>query len=338
MRMHRLQSLPGTAVAIIVGGSLVLTACSADTDGDSDGGVPTAQQEEQESMSPGSYTSHSTTFDGIDRSWNVFVPQVGYGEADHEPMPVVLVIHGTGDTGNGIRGGIGMDLEEVAEREGFVIAYVDGYRNNWNECRIEGDWPAKEENVDDVGLMREIVAGIHSDLGPETVDPETTYAIGFSSGGNMAQRLALEAPDLVSRFASVNANVPVEDNNACTDSGEPVPAMFIQGREDPIVPFDGGEVIAGSGLFAETRGHVMSAYDGAEWFAERNGAEAEEPASVRDGDAEITTWDGDAPVTLIAVDHSGHSFPTSTGSWGNDNGARYDAPGAILGFFSSLRH
>lgn len=277
-------------------------------------------------MSPGDYTSHSTTLDGIERTWHVYTPQAATDPANSGPMPVVLVVHGTGDTGDGIRSGIGDDLEREAEEHGFTVAYVDGHENNWNECRVAGDWAAKEKDLDDVGLMRHVVDSLHA---------ERTFAIGFSSGGHMVQRLAYEAPDLVNGIAAVNANVPTDDNNACADSGAPVPAIFMQGREDPMNPFDGGEVVVGSGIFAESRGEVRSAQASAEWFAERNGIPAGSASPpVRDGDAEITTWDGECPVRLVAVDHSGHSFPTATGRWGNDGGARYDGPGAIWGFFA----
>lgn len=339
--MKRLHQPVSRRRAVTAGAVLAVTlplaACTSDvlTEGGNSIDSDTATAERNDTVSPsspGSYTRHSTTVDDIERTWNVYTPD---SDASRDaPMPVVLVVHGTGDTGSGIRSGIGEDLEREADHHGFVIAYVDGHDNNWNECRVAGDWPAKEKDLDDVGLMRHVVDGIHHDLGHDTVDVSRTFAIGFSSGGHMVQRLAYEAPDLVSGIASVNANVPVDDNNACTDSGEPVPVIFIQSREDPMNPFDGGEVVVGAGIFAESRGEVRSAQASAEWFAERNGVSAEVSDPVRDGDAEITTWDGEFPVRLISVDHSGHSFPTTTGRWGNDNGARYDGPGAIREFFT----
>ena len=325
-------------------GSAVLacTVLAASCTGDG-GGDPSAHSTQpnttgaampvHESAAPGSVTRHAATVDERPRTWTTYTPL--HDRPDARPLPIVLVIHGTGDTGDGIRGGIGQDMEPLADEHGFVIAYADGYEHNWNECRTAGDWPAKEDNVDDVGLMRDIVTQLGTDLGENTVDTATVFALGFSSGGHMAQRLAFEAPDLVSGIASVNANVATDDNLACTDTGQPVPALFMQGREDPWNPFDGGEVIVGEGMWAESRGTVHSALDSARRFAERNGAgEQTEPA--RDGDAEITDWPGEHPVRLIAVDHSGHSFPTTTGRWGNDNGARYDGPGAVWEFFASL--
>lgn len=99
-----------------------------------------------ETAAPGSVTRHATTVDDRLRTWTIYTPL--QDRPDARPMPIVLVIHGTGDTGDGIRGGIGQDLEPLADEHGFVIAYADGYEHNWNECRAAGDWPAKEDNVD----------------------------------------------------------------------------------------------------------------------------------------------------------------------------------------------
>ena len=337
---HRPHRRLTQTVTAVTAGACAMLAASCSTEGGSSLSNSSHQSDTSGSdmsanntAAPGTVTRHTTTVDNRDRTWTTYTPL--HDQPDPRPMPIVLVVHGTGDTGDGIRSGIGLDLERLADEHGFVIAYADGYANNWNECRIAGDWPAKVENVDDVGFLRDIVDRLGSDLGDDTVDTSTVFGLGFSSGGHMAQRLAFEAPDLVSGIASVNANVATDGNMDCDDTGEPVPALFMQGREDPWNPFDGGEVIVGEGMFAESRGDVHSAVDSAQWFADRNGAEGPDDTS-RDGDAEITDWPGEHPVRLIAVDHSGHSFPTTTGRWGNDNGARYDGPGAVWEFFAAL--
>ncbi|MEH6818311.1 alpha/beta hydrolase family esterase [Dietzia psychralcaliphila] len=303
--------------AVLVALAMVMSACTAQS---GDPAPPGAM--------PGDGTqglsSDSTTLDDLTRTWTVYRPPAAVDPS----APVLLVIHGTGDTGSGIRNGIGPDLEQLADEEGFSIVYVDGHANNWNECRREGDWPAKEEDLDDVGLMREAVDSLGA-TGP-------VYAVGFSSGGHMAMRLALEAPDLVDGVAAVAANPPTPENLNCAVGGDPVPIMFVQGRQDTINPIDGGEVSVGSGPFAKSRGDVLSAVDGAEWFARHNGVAGDGaiPPIDRDGDAEVITWDGPDPVRVVMVDRVGHSFPTLSGRWGRDGGARYDAPGEIWRFFS----
>lgn len=324
-RRHRTVSVAACVLVTVC--AIVLASCTSGS-GDSDSG----NRSTDDITSPGTITQHESAVDGVDRTWTTYTP--AHEQPSDEPMPVVLVIHGSGDTGDGIRGGIGEDLEKRAEQDGFVIAYVDGYKKNWNECRIHGDWPAKEKNVDDVGLMREVVDQLGNELGPDTVDADRVFAIGYSSGGHLVQRLALEAPDLVSGIAAVSANVPAKDNRSCDDAREPVPALFLEGEEDEINPIDGGEVNVGKGS-SDSRGSVLSAVNSAEWFAERNGA-GPATTSLRDGDAETRDWPGEYPVRLTTVDKSEHSFPTASGRWGNNNGARYDGPGAIWDFFAAI--
>ena len=319
------RSTPARALGALLS-ILAMTVASgcAQSGGEPAEGEPAGSQTAQLSAD-GPLIRHSITLDGLERTWSTYSP----GPSHEQDSPVLLVIHGTGDTGSGIRRGIGPDLESLADEHGFTLAYVDGHQNNWNECRSEGDWPAKEQDLDDVRLMREVVDSL------ETTGP--VYAVGFSSGGHMAMRLALEAPDLVDGVAAVAANLPTEENLQCVPADEPVPIIFVQGREDPINPIDGGEVVVGSGPFAASRGEVRSAIDGATWFARHNSVTSggTVPPVVRDGDAETITWDGADPVRLVMVDRVGHSFPTLSGRWGLDYGARYDAPGEIWNFLSS---
>lgn len=316
----------GALISALALAITVATAC-APLDGDmANSGIDQAGAEPAQLAAGGPLIRQSTTLDGLERTWSTYSP----GPAHEPDAPVLLVIHGTGDTGSGIRRGIGPDLEGLADAHGFTIAYVDGHQNNWNECRREGAWPAKKQNLDDVGLMREVIEQLGA-AGP-------VYAVGFSSGGHMAMRLALEAPDLVDGVAAVAANPATEENLQCDHAAEPVPIMFVQGREDPINPIDGGEVVVGSGPFATSRGEVLSAVDGARWFARRDSvtSDASVPPAVRNGDAETITWESADPVRLAIVDRVGHSFPTLSGRWGLDGGARYDAPGEIWQFFSHL--
>lgn len=266
---------------------------------------------------------HSVLLDGLPRTWTTYTPPDTHGPS----TPLLIVLHGTGDTGAGFREGVGRDLEREADEHGFRVVYVDGFQNNWNECRLGGRWPAKDRELDDVGLIREITR-LSTPSGP-------AFAVGFSSGGHMAMRLALEASDLVDGVAVVAANPPIPESNTCDENGEPVPVMFVEGRDDPINPIDGGEVVLGHGPSAISRGEVFSASDGAEWFAALNGLTA---ASAQrgedDGDVATTTWEGAAPVKLVVVDDLGHVFPTES-SMGQPTGAgRYDAAGEIWRFFT----
>ncbi|MDF8262806.1 alpha/beta hydrolase family esterase [Luteipulveratus flavus] len=250
---------------------------------------------------PGRLERHRTVLDGRERTWTTYVPDGLRG-----PAPLLLVLHGSGDDGAAVRRQTGYAFDRLADRHGFVVAYPDGYRGNWNEPRIGGRFAAKELGLSDVDLLRDVATS------SDEVDPRRVYATGFSSGGQMALRLALEAPDLVAAIAPVAANVPTTANLAATDLGMPVPALFVTGTADPMNPYGGGEVrLYGT----RRRGRVRPALEGARWFAERNGITGDaavERISDRGSDGawvESHHWAGSEPVRLLSVHGGGHHYP-----------------------------
>ncbi|WP_425310220.1 PHB depolymerase family esterase [Ammonicoccus fulvus] len=268
----------------------------------------------------GSRGTHTMTHDGLERTWLTYVPA-----GLDEPAAVVLMFHGSGDDALGIRGWVGSYFERIADEHNVIIAYPNGHQFNWNECRREGRWPAKDNNVDDVGFARAIVDRLETDLGRGAIDRDRVFASGYSSGGHMAMRMGREADDLISGIAVVSANPPAPDNQTCRDQSSPMPALFITGVQDSVNPYEGGEVrVSGPG---GSRGMVMSADAGAQWYADVNHASGPRPvaspASVR-----ITDWTGDHPVRLVAVENEGHNFPLST----------HHAPNEIWQFLDALSH
>ncbi|MDO5499572.1 MAG: PHB depolymerase family esterase [Propionibacteriaceae bacterium] len=288
------------AVVVAVVAALSLPACSAT-------GVTSPSQTSpgiNEIARQGTLSQHTATLDGLERTWQTYVPAHLDG-----PGAVIVLFHGSGDTAQGIRAWVGSYFERIGDENGVIIAYPDGFESNWNECRREGSWPAKERGLDDVGFARTIVDRLEADLGPGSIDRDRVFAAGYSSGGHMAMRLGREADDLVRAIAVVAANPPVAANQTCADQESPMPAVFIQGVRDTVNPFEGGEVrVFGPG---GSRGHVMSATEGAQWYADVNGAGAPTPGSAPDR-VQITDWSGDHPVRLVAVADEAHNFPLSS--------------------------
>jgi polyhydroxybutyrate depolymerase len=75
----------------------------------------------------------------------------------------------------------------------------------------------------------------------------------MSNGGMMAQRVACDMPDVVVGVVSVAANMPAELAAVCAPRS-PVAIMFINGVQDPIVPYAGGEIK----ILRNSRGTVLS--------------------------------------------------------------------------------
>jgi polyhydroxybutyrate depolymerase len=142
------------------------------------------------------------------------------------------------------------------------------------------------------------------------VDPKRVFVIGYSNGGQLAYRLALEMPERVAAIAVVAANLPADENCDCVKSGRPVPVLILNGTCDPINPCNGGNVR----LFGfANRGRVISARESAEYFARLNGHHGEPRVAVQGKRlrVKIASWEdaGKPEVVLATVQGGGHVVP-----------------------------
>lgn len=79
--------------------------------------------------------------------------------------------------------------------------------------------------------------------------------VGYSNGGHLAFRVAMEQSQLVAAIAVIGANLPEPEYSICPGVVKPVSAMIMNGLMDPINPYNGGEVsLFGFG----SRGRVFS--------------------------------------------------------------------------------
>jgi polyhydroxybutyrate depolymerase len=201
-------------------------------------------------------------------------------------------------------------------QHGFIVLYPDGYRRNWNDCRKNATFPAKRENIDDMSFMHALVARMMFD---HAIDQKLVYVFGYSDGGHMAFRLAMEAPAEIAAIASVAACLPdTPEASSCMQRGRTSPVMIINGTSDPINPYQGGIVT----LFGfASRGPVMSSMASAQHFAERNGITSppipgQLPKESLDDitSVETLTWhaNGKPYCYLCTVRGGGHVIPQQT--------------------------
>jgi polyhydroxybutyrate depolymerase len=236
------------------------------------------------------------------RSYLYYVPQSLSSNA-----AIVFVLHGSNQTPQQMRVSTGYEFERLAARHGFLVVYPAGYRRHWNDCRKAASYAARRRDMDDKGFICALVEHFRS---TRSVDPGRVYVMGYSNGGQLAYRLALEMPDRVTAIAVVGANLPVDENCDCFKSGRPIPVFIMNGTGDPINPCQGGNVR----LFGfASRGRVISARESAEYFARLNGYHGEARVS-RQGNrlpVEITSWReaGKPEVTLATVQGGGHVVP-----------------------------
>lgn len=245
------------------------------------------------------------------------VTVVGHQTAP-EPRALVVVFHGSRQTGDIHRAFTGEVIDGLASAGEAVVAYPDGYRGNWNDARRESYFPARRDDVDDVAFFREVVTRLRATHG---IDPSRVLAIGFSNGGQFVLRLLHETPDELAAAVVVAATMPVPASfleGESADRGNRPPVAIIAGTRDPIIPFDGGRMPWWVRRVFLIGGSTLSAGGTARYFARRNGIGASPAATaVRPGpDARGTRVErvgyrepGRSPVTLFVVHGGGHTVP-----------------------------
>ncbi|WP_413760710.1 alpha/beta hydrolase family esterase [Streptomyces sp. MMBL 11-3] len=235
--------------------------------------------------------------------------------APGEAKPLILVFHGSRQTGDKHRAFTGGVFDALAAR-GALVAYLDGYRGNWNDARRESRFPARRADIDDVGFAQAVIATYASD---RRIDPGRVHAVGYSNGGQMVIRLAHETPGLLAGVTVIAATMPAPENFLAGQAPwTSVPVLLIHGTKDPIVSYQGGTMNWALRTLFRTGGRSWSATRTARYFAERNGITTE-PTTTRlpkkvtadPTEVERTTYEakGVPPVVLYTIHRGGHTVP-----------------------------
>ncbi len=165
----------------------------------------------------GRFTAHLTVA-GEDRAVEIIVPR-------HHPEnpPIVLLFHGTNGGGGQIIDECG--AEEVAEREGFVVAApVSRWlaARDWDHPEGEATYwqTAPETDPDrnhDLLLVRAVLDAAQQAYG---IDPARVYVMGHSNGAFFALEVAMVFHDRIAAFAENSGGiVRCESTPSCAFRG-----------------------------------------------------------------------------------------------------------------------
>jgi polyhydroxybutyrate depolymerase len=163
----------------------------------------------------------------------------------------------------------------------------------------------RPEAPDDVAFLGQMLDQLATKY---SVDAHRIYATGLGDGGFMALRAGCALADRVAAIAPVGAGLP--KTMICLPS-RAVPALFVSGTEDPIVPYGGGTYKPG-------QFHVLSAEDSAKTWARfdrcnEKPAQDKLPALQQSGkETKTFTFSGcqdGGQVLLYAVKGGGNTWP-----------------------------
>jgi polyhydroxybutyrate depolymerase len=241
---------------------------------------------------------------GLDRSYLLHLPS----PLPNNPLPLVVVLHGGGGSGESVAKMTGFDAE--ADKEGFIVVYPEGTDGGhplmsllgkpgfltWNAGNCCGY--AQENNVDDVGFIRAVVTQVIKD---NAADPKRVYATGISNGGMMAYRMACEASDVFAAIAPVSA---VQEVQSCKPI-QGVSVFHIHGADDENVPIAGG--VGKKAHEKEVRAPVQSTIDF--WV---KADECSVTVHSKEPDVDMSNYGGckaGSEVSYFVILDGGHAWP-----------------------------
>ena len=265
------------------------------------GNVPTSSSEIQQG---------SLQHDGVRRTYLYYIPAAL--NTSHAPAPLVLVLHGGGGNAKSMVGLTRGRFNDLADRDGWIVVYPDGMEKHWNDGRNPPSDGWRRDDYDDVGFLSALLDKLIKEKG---ADPQRIYVTGMSNGALMANCLACESSDRIAAAAPVAGSLSVRLSGYCAPK-VPVPILMINGDQDPLVPYQGGDI---KFLWAK-RGKVLPVQQAAEEWAMKNGCDlgrvkvTELPdRDPNDGTTVTRTFYGaenpEGEVLLYTVHGGGHTWP-----------------------------
>jgi poly(3-hydroxybutyrate) depolymerase len=297
-------------------------------------------------------TQEKVDVNDVSRSYVVHLPQ-GYDKQQH--YPVVIVLHGQNQDPddisrlthfsqfaerNGViavypaatRGqwniGVHPETSDMMERRPFGRrggmggggypgggggGYPGGGGGYPGGGQRGGQTPDETRNrpepADDVAFLNEMLDALALKF---SVDTHRIYAAGLGDGGFMALRAGCTMADRIAAIAAVGAGLP--KTMICLPA-RAVSALFIDGMDDPVIPYSGGTYKPG-------RFHVLSAEESAKTWSkfdrcEEKPAQGKLPPLDKDKDKgakETKTFtynscQDNTQVMLYAVKNAGNTWP-----------------------------
>lgn len=253
---------------------------------------------------------HHLRHQGRERRYVVYLPT---GFSPQRSYPVVLNFHG--GMGHAEQQMKTTGMNRVADRHGFLVVYPDGTGKErlllkrlsrlltFNAGTCCGY--AEQEQVDDVGFVRAMLDEI-SRLYP--IDTHRVYATGFSNGGMLAYRLALELNDRLAAVAVVSADLGVDG----PAPQRPIPVLHFHGLKDENVRWQGGK---GSNQL-QSHPH-RSIPDTLAMWKQWNHCQDKPIATERGKDYVMerfapSSGETGAPVVIYQIPEGGHQWPGGT--------------------------
>lgn len=236
---------------------------------------------------------YSCTFEDVKHEFVISLPE------ESKNAPLIVMFHGAGDSAEGFR--LTSSFDNDALPMGYAVCYVSGTSNpkagrntrSWNYGRFEPDY-------NDVEFIKALVNYLVDEY---SLDKDHVFCAGFSNGGFMNFRLALEAQDTFLACVSVGGDLCKTLWNKRPDNND-VGMLVVYGENDESIPKN----IDGSAKTALD----PAIEDVIDYMATSNGLDAQSEGEIGDGSI-IRKYEADSDkdiVWSVVVKEGKHGWPT----------------------------
>lgn len=167
--------------------------------------------------------------DGLTRQYRIHIPQGLDANA-----PLVLALHGYSGNNNEMMNNYGWT--ELADQRGFVVAFPNGTRDQWNNRFWDVDYAFHQGfDIDDDGFLSSLAVHLQE---LHDLDPMRTFATGFSNGAEMCFQLACREPETFVAFAPI---IGMMLDTLFTNCNPTVlrPILSMNGTADDVTLYEG---------------------------------------------------------------------------------------------------
>jgi polyhydroxybutyrate depolymerase len=237
--------------------------------------------------------TYQVTYDDAERIVNLYVP-------DGDVNAILIVLHPIYSSGLAMEAISG--LNDVADEQGWVIAYANSLYPYWDDGRVEVGIPPELGAVDDVGFLDILAESLSNEFVVDSV-----FLAGMGNGGSMALRAACEIPerfDAVVVVSSLMWDYQIRDCEK-QDNEAAVNLLFINGNMDYIYLEEGRSIQSHTGDVWT----ILSANETLDYWAERNNCDSESLTTVRFSLLSLLDDCGNDTVTAF------YTVPQGAGNW-----------------------
>lgn len=272
------------------------------------------------------------------RRTNFYIPK----RLKRRNRSLVLCLHNEGESPESMTRLTRHGFNELADQNGFIVGYPEGLNEYWNDGREDSISLSHYNEIDDVGFIEKLI-----DYGIDSfrVDPSQIFVAGLSNGGFMTFRLACELSKKIKGIAAVSASLALDQLVNCS-ADSTVSVMMINGTRDPMMPYEGGEMIVNE----RSQGSILGTEETIDfWLGENTCKEKSSKKDVSNTNlfdetrSERLTYancNNKTKIALITVTNGGHTWPGGRQYMGEKaigkTSKDFDASEEIWKFFKGL--